>query len=417
MKIIKGDILFAKEFDVLCEHKDSYLVSKNGKIVGIYQQLPSEYCDITVDDCTGKLIIPAFCDMHLHASQFYQRGIGMDVELLEWLEKYTFKNESRFSNQAYADEVYTKFVDEIIKHGTFSSAIFATVHNDATSLLFKKLHEKGLNAYVGKVNMDDNCPDFIKEDTNQSAIDTEKFINEHSYSKTVKPIVTPRFSPSCTEKLHEKLGEIAIKTNTPVQSHLNENRGEIEWVKSLFPKYDSYASVYAENNLFGQTKTLMAHCVHMSDDDIDLMAKNGVYAVHCPDSNVNVQSGIMPVKKLVERGVRVTLGSDIGGGETVAMYKAMASAIKASKLLKFTGENDAKLNVCNVLYMATKSGGEFFGKVGSFEENYDMTAIVIDDENLQGFEVTTAERLERFLYLGDDRNIVKRYILGEKIEI
>ncbi len=386
------------------------------RFLDVFETLPEEYKSIEVTDYADKIIIPAFCDLHLHAPQFYQRGIGMDVELLEWLEKYTFPNESRFSDLNYAEEVYDKFVKEIVKQGTLSIVVFATVHNEASALLFKKLHDLGLNAYVGKVNMDNNCPDFLREDTEFSINQTKKFIEENSYSETVKPIITPRFSPSCTEELHKALGEIAVANNIPVQSHLNESVSEIEWVKSLFPKYDSYASVYNENNLFGQTKTAMAHCVHMSEQDANLMIKNDVYAVHCPDSNVNLQSGIMPVRKLVKQGMKVTLGSDIGGGESVCMYKTMASAIKCSKILDIQGEND-KLDVCNVLYMATKSGGEFFGKVGSFENGYDATFLVIDDENLQGFDVALIERLERFLYLGDDRNIFKRVVRGKILEI
>ena len=414
MKIYKGDILFATDFNTLESYDNSYLVEKDGKVVEILKELNEEYTTVEIIDHTGKLIIPAFCDMHLHAPQFYQRGIGMDRPLLEWLETYTFPNESRFSDLEYAKEVYEKFIDELIKNGTLSSSMFATIHKDATSMLYKMLDEKGLNAFVGKVNMDDNCPDYIREESQNSLSDTREFIEENSYSKTVKPIITPRFSPSCTEDLHKGLGDLAVQKNIPVQSHLCETHAEIKWVSELFPNYKNYASVYEKNNLLGQTKTLMAHCVHLNEQEIKIMRNENIYAVHCPDSNINIISGIMPVKKLVNAGVKVCLGSDIGGGEDVKMYKAMASAIKSSKVLQLT-EPDSAINVVNALYLATKAGGEFFGKLGSFEQGYDMTALVIDDSKFQGFSISNLERLERFLYLGDDRNIVSRYICGKSI--
>ncbi|GAA0716705.1 amidohydrolase family protein [Clostridium malenominatum] len=417
IKILKGNIIHAPSSDKLSVHKDSFLVSNDGKIEGVYQEIPEKYKDIDISDKGNSLIIPSFCDMHLHASQFYQRGIGMDRPLLDWLETYTFPNEARFSDSEYARRVYEEFIEEIIRHGTLSCAIFATVHYEATHILLELLEKKGINAFVGKLNMDNNCPDYIREDTMQSYLDTERFIVEHKDYQTAKPIITPRFSPSCTEDLHQKLGLLADKYNTPVQSHLCESIPEIEWVKQLFPSYKNYGEVYAKNRLLGNVPTLMAHCIELNDDEIELMKNENCIAVHCPDSNINVSSGIMPAEYLMRNNIKVALGSDIGGGHSVALYRTMASAIQTSKARKYAYNDSGHLTVAQVLYMATTVGGSFFGRLGNFNEGYDFTALVIDDSNICGFEMEPEERLERFLYIGDDRNIKERYIKGVYIAI
>lgn len=335
------------------------------------------------------------------------------------METYTFPEEEKYDDLEYSRKVFTRLINELWSLGTTRSVVFASVHKESTKLLLDLFLESGLGAYVGKVNMDRNTKKELKEDTNKSILDTEEIIKEYKdKSNLVKPIITPRFVPTCSEGLLEALGNLALRYEVPVQSHLNENTSEVVWVKELFPNSKNYASVYDDYNLFGQTKTIMAHCIYNTDDEIELMAENGVYAAHCPYSNYNLSSGIMPVRKFLDMGVPVGLASDISGGNSLSMMSIIAATIQASKMKWLdTNKELAPLTFSEGFYLATKGGGSFFGKVGSFEEGYDFDALIIDDSSLADIkELTIEERLQKFIYIGDDRNIVNRYVEGREIE-
>jgi Cytosine deaminase and related metal-dependent hydrolases len=264
--------------------------------------------------------------------------------------------------------------------------------------------------------MDRNCPDTLKEDSDDSITKTIKWIENCSGKyKFVKPIITPRFVPSCTGYLMEKLGNIAEKYKLPVQSHLSENPSEIQWVKELHPDCKNYGAVYHKYKLFGQTKTIMAHCVHLTDEEIASIKKNGVVIAHCPTSNVNLSSGISPISRLLKKNVEIGLGSDISGGETLNMFAVMASTIRMSKLRAVCFKEEEKpLTIPEVFYLATKGGGRFFGKVGSFEEGYEFDALVIDDNNLwKVSKGNIEERIERLIYYGSKENIINKYLYGK----
>jgi guanine deaminase len=415
LKILKGNIAFSVSPDEIKAFTQNYIVIKDGTVKGIYETLPEEYEGTKVKDFGNKLIIPGFVDLHVHAPQFYQRGMGMDMELIEWLDTYTFKQESQFSDLSYAKRVYSHFVDEIVRQGTLYASIFATVHKPASELLFELLSDKGIYAYVGKVNMDRNCPDSLKEETAVSIRETEEIIKKYKDNLKVKPILTPRFVPTCSGEMLEGLGKLAYKYDVPVQSHLSENRNEIKWVLELHADHKNYSSVYQRKGLFGQTPTLMAHCIHLTDEEIEMMHDRNVVAVHCPESNLNLSSGVMPLRKMLNRGVKVGLGSDVGGGHNIAMPKAIVRAIQLSKILKTQNPENQPLTFEEAFYMATKGGGSFFGNVGSFEEGCSFDAIIIDDSNLGDANFTIKERLQRFIYIGDDRNIVKRYVSGKSL--
>ncbi|NJA17072.1 amidohydrolase family protein, partial [Clostridioides difficile] len=326
LKVLKGNIIFTKTSETFTVFENSYIMLEKGKVKGIFKEIPKEYKNLKVVDYTDKLIIPGMNDLHAHASQFKNLGMAMDKELLPWLETYTFPEESNYKDIEYATKMYKKFVKELWKSGTTRIAVFATVHKEASMKLMDIFKEVGLGAYVGKVNMNMNCPDTLLENTQDSITDTEEIINKYSDTDSiVKPIITPRFIPSCTSELLKGLGDLCLKYNIPIQSHLSENYDEIEWVRSLEPESKFYGDAYNRYNLFGQTPTLMAHCVHCSQDEIDLMRENNVMAVHCPASNFNVGSGAMPIRKLIDNNIRLALGSDISGGHTLSIFKAMVS--------------------------------------------------------------------------------------------
>ena len=417
VQIYKGNILFTKIKDKFEIIENGFIIVKNGKILDLYKNLPSEYQNFEVIDFSDNLIIPGMNDLHCHAPQFRNLGMAMDKELIPWLDNYTFPEEGKFKSIEYSDKVYKNFIKEVWRHGTTRIAVFATVHKDSSIRLMDLFKQSGLGALVGKVNMNINCTYDLLENTEKSISDTEYILeNYYNDDELVNPIITPRFIPSCNSELLKSLGDLAVKYNVPTQSHLSENLGEIDWVKQLQPESEFYGDAYNRFNLFGQTKTLMAHCVYSCDKELELMKKNNVFAVHCPNSNLNLGSGIMPVRKFLDNGINIVLGSDISGGHDLSIFKVMVNAIQCSKLLWVNSNKQVDfLTLSEAFYMATKGGGSFFGKVGSFEKNYDFDALILDDSNLNPESYSLIERLERFIYIGDDRNIIHRYVRGEEI--
>ena len=236
--------------------------------------------------------------------------------------------------------------------------------------------------------------------------------------KNIKPILTPRFIPSCTDNLMEEIKQINNIYNIPVQSHLSENKSEIEWVAELHPDTKNYAEAYDKYNLFGKNnKTIMAHCVHCPDDELELIKQNNVVVAHCPQSNANLTSGIAPIKNMLSMGINVGLGSDIAAGSSLSIFRAMSDAVQVSKLREsLTGQKNQTLTLTEVFYLGTKGGGKFFGDVGSFEKGYEFDAVVLNDKSFgDNSDFTLKERLERIIYLSDDRNIVAKYVAGNKI--
>lgn len=415
--VCHGDILFASELDKLEVFEDSYLVVKDGYVEGIYETLPEKYANIPLKDYKRGLIIPAFSDLHIHASQFVQRGIGMDKLLFDWLNDYTFPQEARFASMDYAKSVYDMVVKELIKHGTFHASLFTTIHYDASDYLYRAMEERGLYGYVGKVNMDMNSPEFLCETTEDSLRETERFLYEHQGGKTVQPILTPRFAPTCTEPLMKGLGELAKKYHCGVQTHLVESIAEAKWALELYPGYGSDAEIYERNGLLENGPSIFAHFIFPTQADIDITKRAGSMMVHCPDATTSVTAGIMPVKTLHGKNIPIALGTDIGAGQSTAVYRQVARAVQLSKLKEFfEPEDNGRITFGNAFYMATKAGGSVFGKIGSLEKGYHFNALVIDGLEDEGFTLTPAERAERFCYAGDDRNIVTRFIDGKEIE-
>ena len=417
-KAIKGDIVYTKQIDRFEIFEDSYLIIQDDKIVDIMSNLDKEKYELV--DYTGKLIIPGFVDIHLHAPQINNIGLGADRELLDWLNTYTFPEESKYKDLDFAIKSYTRFVKKLWQNGITSSVVFGTIYNQSTIYLMDLLEKTGLRAYVGKVNMDRNSPDFYIESTKDSIENTIAFVeNTINKYENVKPIITPRFVPSCTKELMQELGKIAEKYDLKIQSHLSENPGEIEWVANLHPECKSYIEVYEKYGLLKKGyNTVMAHCVWADDEEIKMLKEKDIIVAHSPYSNGNISSGIAPISKMIENGVSVGLASDISGGHEMFMGRIMVMASIFSKMrFRHIDKNFSSLTDEQLFYMATKGGGKFFGNVGAFEKGYKADLLVINDESLKDSNKRSIkERLQRFLYLGDDRNIEYRYINGKLIK-
>ncbi len=418
---LKGNIVYSKTPMQLEICENGYLVCEEGKVKGVYPALPDTYAGIPVKDYGDRLLIPGLSDLHVHAPQYAFRGLGMDMELLEWLEKNTFPEEAKYRDLDYAKKAYGIFAENLRKSATTRACIFTTVHREATLYLMDQLEKAGLRTMVGKVNMDRNCPDYLSEASARSSAEETKLwledVKSRAYHNTM-PILTPRFIPSCTDELMKLLKEIQTETGLPVQSHLSENYGEISWVQELCPESEFYGDAYDRFGLFGNdVKTVMAHCVHSDAREIARMKANGVFVAHCPESNMNLASGVAPIRTYLDEGLHVGIGSDVAGGSTENLFLAMAHAIQASKLRWRLKDDSLKpLTLPETFYMATKGGGAFFGKVGSFEDGYDLDLIVLDDARLKHpQQLSIEQRLERMVYLADEREIHAKYVAGEQL--
>ena len=415
--ILHGTIVHTPTKDVFDCHPDSYLISEDGKVTGIFQELPEKYKNVPVLDYGNSLILPGLCDMHVHAPQFVYRGLGIDLQLMEWLDRYAFPTEARFADLSYARIYYEAFADALAKNGTTRAVIFGTLHAPATELLMEILEKKKIGAYVGKINMDTLSPDYLCETPEQSLADTWKWIEDtKDQFRFVKPAVTPRFIPTCSTSVLEGLGKLAQEFDLPVHSHISEDLGEMSIVRDRYPQYDNDGDVYDHFGLL-TSHTVMAHFIYPTLHEMELIKERGVTIAHCPQSNGNVAAGIPPIRQMLDLGVKVGLGSDIAGGYSVSIFRAMSEAVYLSKLQWLRSEKkDSFLSVPESFYLGTKGGGQFFGKVGSFETGYELDAIVIDDRSLcvPADRLSTEERVERVIHLSDDRNIIARFVSGEQ---
>ena len=418
--VVKGNIISSKNPSDLAIHENAFLVCAEGLTAGIFPELPEEYVSFPLYDYGKCLIIPGLVDLHVHAPQYTYRGLGMDKELLDWLQTYAFPEESRYEDPDYAERAYRIFVEKMRTNATTRACIFATAHVPATLLLMEMLEKSGLITYVGKVSMDRNAPaPLCEESPAVAAAAVEKWLKTSLKKyKNTKPMLTPRFIPSCTDELLTFLGRFQKKYHVPVQSHLSENLSEIAWVRELCPYSSDYGEAYEHFGLFGgNAPTVMAHGVWPGKREFARIKERGVYIAHCPQSNTNIASGIAPVRQYLDAGIHIGLGSDVAGGSSDSIFRAMVDAIQVSKLRwRLITQDDAPITLDEVFYMATAGGGEFFGKVGKFEEGYEFDAVVLDDENLPTpREFSTHERLERIVYLGDDRNIAAKFVAGRKL--
>lgn len=418
--VLKGNICYSTDKKHMEVVENGFLVCMDGKSAGVYPVLPERFKDLEVTDYGDKLIIPGLTDLHAHAPQYAFRGLGMDLELLEWLNTHTFQEEAKYADADYAKKAYEIYTEDLKKSATTRACIFATLHVDATIMLMDLLEKTGLKTMVGKVNMDRNSPDYLCEESAEASSQATLFwISkvENRYKNT-RPIITPRFIPTCSDELMTKLAAIQKKFNLPMQSHLSENQGEIAWVRELSKDAAFYGDAYDRFDMFGgECRTIMAHCVSSTEEEINRMQEKGVFIAHCPQSNANLSSGAAPVRTYLDRDMNVGLGTDLAGGASISVLETVKDAIQCSKLRwRMLDDTLPALTFEEAFYLATKGGGSFFGKVGSFEEDYELDAVVLEDSNLRHpQELGAKDRLERMIYLADDRNIVGKYTAGRKI--
>ncbi|KAF8635512.1 hypothetical protein AX17_003902 [Amanita inopinata Kibby_2008] len=333
----------------------------------------------------GEFIIPGFVDTHTHAPQFPNIGSGQQYELLDWLQNVTFPMESDFADLEFARRSYQTIVRRVIDFGTTTCCYYGTLHLEATKILADVVHAYGQRAFVGKCNMNREAPDYYVEPSTQASLESTTQLIDHIRSlpptsslnsqipvleQLVKPILTPRFAISCTSDLLKGIGGIATSdVSLHIQTHISENRSEIEYTKKLFPDAPHYAGVYDAFGLL-RNNTVLAHGVHLEDAEIKLILERKAGISHCPTSNFNLRSGIAPIGKYLDRGLKVGLGTDVSGGFSPSILTAIQHASIASKVLAFQSApepasttsdgkfSNRQLSVATLFYLATLGGAE-----------------------------------------------------------
>lgn len=418
--ILKGDIIYSKSPDELVICPDSYLPCVKGTCKGVFPAVPLSFSQLPVMDYTGHLIVPGLYDLHTHAPQYSFRGLGLDLELLEWLDRYTYPEESAYLDPEYARKAYRMFAADLKKSPTARAGIFATIHTRATFILMEELEKTGLRGYVGKVCMDRNAPSFYLENSAEDSLSetVHWYRDSREMFRHFQPIITPRFTVSCSDDLMDMLGLAARQLSARVQSHLSENLKEIALVKELCPGQDHYIDTYVRPGLIGQgMPSLMAHCVHSDLYELNVLREKDVYAVHCPQCNLNLASGLAPVRRWLQMGVKAGLGTDIAGGSSISVFRTMLEAMQVSRLVsKLIDPQLEPLSVTEVFYLGTKGGGSFFGKCGSFEEGYELDALVLDESAMPHPQpLSLRQRLERYIALSSPADILHKYVAGKQI--
>ncbi|CAG8021548.1 unnamed protein product [Penicillium olsonii] len=438
---------------------------------------------ITANEERNEFFFPGFIDTHIHAPQYPNAGLFGSTTLLDWLNTYTFPVESGFGKQPdpktgsqtqtnpkdtplHGQHVYDQVIARTLSHGTTCASYFATIHIPATNALAALCHARGQRAFIGRVCMDEPkfCPtyycDASAEDSVTATRETIDFIHSLDPSgRLVKPIVTPRFAPTCSAPALKGLGDLAASFNPPlhIQTHISENLNEVALVKELFPQSDSYAGVYDDYNLLTR-RTILAHAVHLTAEERKLVRARDAKVSHCPASNSALGSGICPVRTLIDEGITVGLGTDVSGGYSPSILEAARQACLVSRLLGQTvewqkdhpdpgdDEGREKLSVAESLYLATRGGAaviDMAEEVGGFDREmlWDVQLIhlggvrereispletfsngdadlvhtgPIGNVDIFGTE-TWEEKIQKWVWSGDDRNVKAVWVGGRLV--
>jgi guanine deaminase len=384
----------------------------------------------------GQYLLPGLIDLHVHAPQWPQLGLALDLPLEEWLQAYTFPLEARYADLDYAETVYTSLVDGLLAHGTTTALYFATIHLAATQKLADICLKKSQRALIGRVAMDEpsQCPAYYRDVSAAMAeAQTRDFIDyvrsmPGNEGGLVLPVITPRFIPSCSDELLRRLGALARQTGCHVQTHCSESDWEHRYVLERCGVSDTAAL-----ERFGllSRRTILAHGNFIGDEDVALIAKHGAGIAHCPLSNVYFSDAVFPLRRILEQGVHVGLGSDIAGGCSPSILDNARFAVMASRLLESgvdsaldRGERrrpGARIDALTAFWLATAGGGMALGlDVGLFREGYQFDALVIDARVPNGnLRLDAADKpeevLQKIIYSAGRANIRDVWVANRRV--
>lgn len=398
--------------------QDGLVLVENGCIVAVgeasrlLRELPA---DARLDDWRGRLILPGFIDAHVH---YPQTDIiaSYGEQLLTWLERYTFPMEGRFADPQVARETADFFLGELLRNGTTGAAVFATVHPESVDAIFAAAAARHMRLAAGKVLMDRNCPEYLRDTAQSGYDDSLELIRRWHGRGRLSYAVTPRFAPTSSEAQLEAAGALYRgHRGVLMQTHVAENRDEVAWVKQLFPAARSYLDVYDGYGLLGP-RAVYAHGIWLDDADRARLAEAGAAIAFCPTSNLFIGSGLFSCARARAAGTPVALATDVGGGTSFSMLRTMHEAYKVAQL---AGESFSALDA---FYLATLGGARALGsdaQVGSIVPGREADLVVLDpaatplmarrDARAESIE----ERLFALMMLGDDRAVAATYVLGE----
>lgn len=388
------------------------------RAVGPYQDLAPNFPGVSVEHLPGRILAPGFVDLHIHYPQTDVIGSPADG-LLPWLENYTFPHESRFADAAYARGVAAFFLDELARNGVTTALTFATSHPQSVDAFFTEAQARGLRMITGKVLQDRHSPDGVRDDTAQSLIDTEALIQRWHGKDRLGYAITPRFAPSCSDAQMRGAGALAAKyPDVWVQSHVAENRDEVQWVRALYPQARSYLSVYDDFGLLRQ-RAVYAHCLHFDDADRALMRSTGAAAAISPTSNLFLGSGFFDYEGADRIGYRYGLASDVGGGTSFSPFHTMLAAYVVGR----EGQTKPGLSLKpQQLWWQHTAGAAaalgLDGVIGNLQKGCEADFLVLNPQAtpLLARKTALANSLDELLFsmivLGDDR-LVERTVISQ----
>jgi len=418
----RGDPFVLPFDEALAYWPDALILVEDGIIVSVGDAaaaLPALPADLVVENYPDGLISAGFIDAHVHYPQMQMIGAYGD-ELLAWLEKYTFVAEQDFADDDHARDIAARFLRELLRAGTTTAAVYCTVHPGSVDAFFAESERFNTRMIAGKVLMDRNAPEALRDDAETGYRQSKELIERWHGRGRQLYCITPRFAPSSTEAQLEAAGRLWREhPGTYVQSHLCENRGEIEWVHQLFPERSSYLDVYDHAGLTGP-RAIFGHAIHMDEADFACCHRTGSALAHCPTSNLFLGSGLFRLfeARRTDRPVPVALGTDLGAGTAFSQLRTMDEAYKVAKL------GGTTLSPAGAFWLATRGAAEALhlaDRIGAIEPGLEADLIILDPratpllEFRMGYCRDLAERLSVLMTLGDDRAIRATYVAGEKV--
>lgn len=403
-------------------HEDGLLIVNDGKVqaAGDYAQLKHSLPEGTpVQDYRGKLIIPGFIDTHIHYPQTDMIA-SPAPGLLPWLETYTFPTERQFADPAHAGEVARFFLDELLRCGTTTAMVYCTVHPESVEAFFTESAARNLRMVAGKVMMDRNCPQFLRDSAERGARESEDLIKKWHKRGRQLYAITPRFAPTSSQAQLQLAGELArAYPDTYLQTHVAENTDEVAWVQSLFPKARSYMDVYDHYGML-RPRAMYAHCIWLDDADRARMAETQSAVAMCPTSNLFLGSGLFSFERADALQLPLSLATDVGGGTSFSMLQTMNEAYKVARM------GGTYLPALRMFYLATLGGArsmQLEGTIGNFVAGAEADFIVLDPQATPLLARRTARTasLEELLFalalLGDDRTVAATYAAGRQVHL
>jgi guanine deaminase len=397
---------------------DGLLIVDDGRIEAAghaNRLLPGLDVNVQVTEFPDKLIVPGFIDCHVHFPQLDIIG-SFGEQLLDWLNRYAYPAEARFADVDYAREVAIAFIDQLLLNGTTTALVFGTVHPHSADAIFEAAAARDMRLIAGKVWMDRNCPEALRDDATSAYRDSKALLEKWHKHGRLGYAITPRFALTSSEEQLRAAGKLAAEhPDVWIHTHLAENRSEVDEIARLFPARRSYLDVYGEFGLLRE-KAVFAHCLHMDDNDRSRMAAAGGAAAFCPTSNLFLGSGLFDLTAMREANVRCGLGTDIGGGTSLSLLR---TASEAYKVLHLEGH---ALPAMRALFLATLGAAEALyldDHIGNFLPGKEADFVVLDPagstltERRVAATKTIEEALFALLTLADDRHVAATYVNGQ----